>query len=211
MKVCEIFSSIQGESSYAGLPCTFVRLTGCNLRCIYCDTRYAYEEGNDMSIDEILQAVKNHDIKIVEITGGEPLSQKETPILIKILCDEGFFVLLETNGSFSIKDIDRRAVIIMDIKTPSSMMSETLLKENLNYIKEKDEIKFVLMNKDDYEWAKHCIKEEGLLNKCNVLLSPAFGILSPKDLSRWIVEDRLNVKLNLQIHKYIYDPTLRGV
>ena len=211
MKVCEIFSSIQGESSYAGLPCTFVRLTGCNLRCVYCDTRYAYEEGIDMSIEQIIKTVKGFGINTVEITGGEPLIQNETVTLIQGFFEEGFVVLLETNGSVSIEHIDSRTVIIMDIKTPSSMMSGSFNKKNLDYIKDTDEIKFVLMNREDYEWARDFIRENDLLNKCNVLFSPVFGVLSPRDLSQWIINDRLKIRLNLQLHKYIYDPALRGV
>ncbi len=211
MKVCEIFSSIQGESSYAGLPCTFVRLTGCNLRCVYCDTRYAYEEGIDMSIEQIIKTVKGFGINTVEITGGEPLIQNETVTLIQGFLEEGFIVLLETNGSVSIEHIDSRTVIIMDIKTPSSMMSGSFNKKNLDYIKDTDEIKFVLMNREDYEWARDFIRENDLLNKCNVLFSPVFGVLSPRDLSQWIINDRLKIRLNLQLHKYIYDPALRGV
>lgn len=211
MKVCEIFTSIQGESSYAGLPCAFVRLTGCNLRCVYCDTRYAYEEGFDISIEEIIKTVKGFGINIVAITGGEPLIQNETATLIQGLLEEGFIVLLETNGSISIEHIDRRTAIIMDIKTPSSMMSGSFNMKNLNYIKDTDEIKFVLMNRQDYEWAKDFIRENDLLNRCNVLFSPVFGVLAPRDLSKWIISDKLKIRLNLQLHKYIYDPALRGV
>lgn len=211
MKVCEIFLSIQGESSYAGLPCTFVRLTGCNLRCVYCDTRYAYEEGVDISIEEIIKTVKGFGINTVEITGGEPLIQNETATLIQGFLEEGFIVLLETNGSVSIEHIDRRTVIIMDIKTPSSMMSGSFNMKNLDYIKDTDEIKFVLMNRQDYEWARDFIRENDLLNRCNVLFSPVFGVLSPRDLSKWIISDKLKIRLNLQLHKHIYDPALRGV
>lgn len=211
MKVCEIFFSIQGESSYAGMPFVFVRLSGCNLRCNFCDTTYAYEEGSEMSIDEVLERVKNFGIKFVEITGGEPLLQKDTLILIKKLLDKKYTVLIETNGSVSIKEVDNRAIVIMDIKTPKSGMFEKMDLENLKYIKEDDEIKFVIMDKEDYEWVKIFIYDYNLLEKCKILLSPAYGILSPEKLSKWILEDRLPLRLNLQIHKYIFGQDKRGV
>jgi 7-carboxy-7-deazaguanine synthase len=207
MKVCEIFASIQGESSYAGLPCVFVRMTGCNLRCVYCDTTYAYEEGREMSWDEILEAVNRYGIRLVEITGGEPLLQKDTLSLMERLLDNGFTVLLETNGSENIQDVDKRVTIIMDIKTPKSGMFERMDLMNLKYVKPDDEIKFVVIDREDYEWVRNFIKDygliEGLTNKCKILLSPAYGTLLPEDLSKWIIEDRLPVRLNLQLHKYI--------
>ncbi|GER94358.1 radical SAM protein [Dissulfurispira thermophila] len=211
MKVCEIFASIQGESTYAGLPCVFVRMTGCNLRCVYCDTTYAYEEGMEMSENEIIERVKSYGIKLVEITGGEPLLQREVLLLMRKLLDNGFTVLLETNGSESIKDVDKRVTVIMDIKTPRSGMFEKMDLMNLKYIKSDDEIKFVVMDREDYEWVKSFIKDYSLLNKCRILMSPAYGALLPYDLSKWIVEDRLPVRLNLQLHKYIYGADERGV
>ncbi|MBI5213235.1 MAG: radical SAM protein, partial [Nitrospirae bacterium] len=169
MKVCEIFASIQGESSYAGLPCVFVRLTGCNLRCVYCDTTYAYDEGREMSEDDILKAVSSYGLKLVEITGGEPLLQYDTLSLMEKLLDGGFTVLLETNGSESIKDVDKRAVIIMDIKTPKSGMFEEMDLLNLKYLKPNDEVKFVAMVREDYEWVKEFIKDYALADKCKIL------------------------------------------
>lgn len=203
MKVCEIFASIQGESTYAGLPCVFVRLAGCNLRCIYCDTTYAYYEGREMSEDEILKAVSSYGIKLIEITGGEPLLQRDVLLLMERILDNGFTVLLETNGSISIKDVDKRAVIIMDIKTPKSGMFERMDLLNLKYLKPQDEIKFVITDREDYEWVRDFIRDYGLLDKCKTLLSPAYGILPPASLSEWIIEDKLSVRLNLQLHKYI--------
>lgn len=211
MKVCEIFASIQGESTYAGLPCVFVRMTGCNLRCVYCDTTYAYEEGREMSEGEILEAINSYGIRLVEITGGEPFLQKDTLSLIEKLIDNGFTVLVETNGSMSIKDVDKRAVIIMDIKTPGSGMFERMDLLNLKYLKPNDEVKLVVMNREDYEWVRDFIKDYGLVDRCKLLLSPAFGLLSPESLSKWIIDDRLSVRLNLQLHKYIYGPDKRGV
>lgn len=214
MKVCEIFASIQGESTYAGLPCVFVRMTGCNLRCVYCDTAYAYEEGREMSEDEILKAVSSYGINLVEITGGEPLLQRDVLSLMERLIDNGFTVLLETNGSENIQDVDKRVTIIMDIKTPKSGMFERMDLMNLKYVKPDDEIKFVVIDREDYEWVRNFIKDygliDGLANKCKILLSPAYGSLSPEDLSKWIIEDRLPVRLNLQLHKYIYGDK-RGV
>lgn len=206
MKVCEIFTSIQGESSYSGMPCTFIRLTGCNLRCLYCDTQYAYYEGKEVSEDEIMRKVKDAGIKLVEITGGEPLLQKGVYHLIERLLDEGYKVLIETNGSLCIKEIDRRAVVVLDIKTPGSGMSDKMDFSNLNLLKSIDEIKFVIINRRDYEWSKEIISRHRLMEKCHILLSPAYKILSPEDLAKWMVNDRLGARLNLQLHRYIHLP-----
>jgi 7-carboxy-7-deazaguanine synthase len=211
VKVCEIFKSIQGESSYAGMPCLFIRLTGCNLRCSYCDTTYAYYEGRELSEDEIMSEVHRAGINLVEITGGEPLLQKEVFHIIKRLLDEGYKVLVETNGSVSIKDVDRRAVIILDMKTPGSGMSEEMNLSNLDTIKTSDEIKFVITGRMDYEWSKEIVHKYGLIKKCHLLISPASGILSPEDLARWMLEDRLEARLNLQLHKYIFDSKRKGI
>ncbi|MEW6107614.1 MAG: radical SAM protein [Nitrospirota bacterium] len=212
MKVCEIFTSIQGESSYAGLPCTFIRLTGCNLRCSYCDTKYAYDAGIEMTIDEITDQVLSAGVRLVEITGGEPLLQeKETLSLISNLIKKEFKVLIETNGSASIRDIDKQAVIILDIKTPGSGMSEKMDFSNLGYIKPSDEIKFVICDRADYDWSKKIISEHNLNKKCEILFSPVYAKLNPLFLARWIIEDRLDVRLNLQIHKYIFGAEERKV
>jgi len=210
MKVCEIFASIQGESSYAGKPCTFVRLTGCNLRCTYCDTKYAYDQGEELSEDSIIKKVKNTGLQLVEITGGEPLLQKGVGVLIKKLLDEGFDVLVETNGSVSIKDIDKRAIIILDIKTPGSGMADETDFSNIDHIKHDDEIKFVITNRGDYEWTKNIMFKYELAVKSTVLLSPAYGMLDPQDLIQWMLEDKINARLNLQLHKYIFGPDARG-
>ena len=211
MKICEIFLSIQGESTYAGLPCAFIRTAGCNLRCLYCDTTYAYSEGSDMSPDEVLKALRHFGVGMVEITGGEPLMQPDLPALVRALCSSGSTVLIETNGSVSIAGIDRRAVVIMDVKTPGSGMSDTLDPDNLRRLKAKDEIKFVLTGRDDYEWARDFLRRRGPLATAKVLFSPVFGMLQPRSLAEWILQDRLAVRLNLQIHKYIYGPGERGV
>lgn len=211
MKVCEIFASIQGESTYAGIPCTFIRLTGCNLRCSYCDTVYAYDTGTELKAEEIIDKVKSFGLKTVEITGGEPLLQEDVLALIKRLLDNNYKVLVETNGSRDISKIDKRAVIILDIKTPGSAMSGEMMLSTLEHLKSEDEVKFVITNREDYVWATNFIKEYALPRKCTVLFAPAFGMLEPKYLSRWIIDDRLEVRLNLQLHKYIYDPEARGV
>jgi 7-carboxy-7-deazaguanine synthase len=211
MKVCEIFASIQGESSYAGLPCVFVRMTGCNLRCSYCDTRYAFEEGKEMNEDAIIDAVRGHGLHLVEITGGEPLLQPDVFHLISRLLDSGFIVLVETNGTVDIKELDERAVVIMDLKTPGSGMADKINMDNLPQLKNSDELKFVITSRADYDWAVKMIRENGLFGKCVLLFSPAFGMVEPSDLSQWIIRDRLPVRFNLQLHKYIYPHEQRGV
>lgn len=212
MKVCEIFTSIQGESTFAGLPCTFVRLSGCNLRCAYCDTKYSYDEGIEMEIGDIVQRVDSEGVRLVEITGGEPLLQEEeTFLLIRKLLDKGYEVLVETNGSMNIKGLDNRAIVILDVKTPCSAMSDKMDYTNLEIIKNSDEVKFVICSRDDYEWSRDIISKYDLENRCKVLFSPGFGMLQPRELASWIIEDRLQVRLNIQIHKYIFDVGERGV
>jgi len=211
LKVNEIFHSIQGESTRAGLSCVFVRLTYCNLRCSYCDTEYAFSEGYDASIEEIINEVRKFKTKLVEVTGGEPLVQKESHELMTRLCNEGFDVMLETGGSLPISQIDKRVKIIMDMKCPSSKMSNKNLYENLNHIKQDDEIKFVIGTEEDYYWSKDLIVKYDLFNKCEILFSPVFSKLEPHKLSEWILKDKLNVRFQLQLHKYIWKPETRGV
>ncbi len=211
MKVCEIFLSIQGESTYAGLPCVFIRMSGCNLRCSYCDTAYAYEEGDELTEDDVLKRAVSFGISLVEITGGEPLIQAEVFPLIKRLLDRGLTVLVETNGSISVSGVDRRAIIIMDIKTPGSGMCEVMDIENLRLLKSQDELKFVIADRGDYEWSRDFIMKHGLSGKCTVLLAPVFRVCSSRDLARWMLDDRLGARLNIQLHKYIYGPEERGV
>ncbi len=206
-KVNEIFKSIQGESTYAGLPCTFVRLAGCNLRCTYCDTNYAYYQGKELSDEEIILKIKEYAVNCVEFTGGEPLLQEETPPLIKTLLDLGYKVLVETNGSICIGCLDKRLTIIMDLKTPKSGMNERMNLKNLELLKSNDEVKFVILDESDYIWAKDMISSYNLLMKTkNILLSPAYGILPPRHLASWILRDNLPVRLQLQIQKYIWAP-----
>ncbi len=201
MKICEIFPSIQGESSMVGIPMLFIRFTGCNLRCSYCDTKYAYEKGYEASVEEVLEGVRKSNLKYIAITGGEPLLQKEVYWLMECLLKD-FNLLLETNGSLSIERVPQRVKIVLDIKTPGSGMSHKNFLENLRFLKAKDEVKFVITDRDDYEWAKNFIKTHTFKAK-EILFSPAFYVLSPKKLAEWIIQDKLPVRLNLQIHKYI--------
>jgi len=211
LKVNEIYHSIQGESSKSGLPCVFVRLTYCNLRCAYCDTEYAFYEGEDKSVEEIINEVKKYNCKLVEVTGGEPLVQNECLDLMKRLCDEGFDVMLETGGSLSIKEIDERIMIVMDLKCPSSKMEKKNLYENIDFLKPTDELKFVIGNREDYEWSKEIISRYDLQNICEILFSVVFDELEPVSLVNWIIEDKLNVRYQLQLHKYIWHPETKGV
>ena len=211
LKVNEIYHSIQGESTKSGLPCVFVRLTYCNLRCTYCDTEYAFYDGEDKSIEGIIHEVKKFNCKLVEVTGGEPLVQKESQDLMKKLCDEGFDVMLETGGSLPIKDIDERVQIIMDLKCPSSKMEKKNLYKNIDYLKPKDELKFVIENREDYDWSKEIISKYDLKNKSEILFTVVFGELEPVSLVNWIIEDKLDVRYQLQMHKYIWHPETKGV
>jgi len=211
LKVNEIYLSIQGESTQAGLPCVFVRLTYCNLRCTYCDTEYAFYEGKDYTIDQVIKEIGKYDCQLVEVTGGEPLVQEECKDLMNRLCNEGYVVMLETGGSLPVKDVDQRVMIIMDFKCPSSGMMKKNLYENINYIKPTDEIKFVVGNREDYEWSKEIIEKYNLSSKCNILFSVVFGELEPVTLVGWILEDKLNVRFQLQMHKFIWAPDTKGV
>ena len=213
LKVNEIFYSIQGESSYAGRPCVFVRLTGCNLRCAYCDTQYAYHEGREFEIKDIIAQVSSHKCPLVEVTGGEPLIQKQTPFLVKSLVEKGYTVLVETNGSQDISQIDERCIRIMDIKCPSSGEEENNDLENLRRLTDKDEIKFVIGGREDYEFAKNILEFQGRSPFIRNLVhfSPLFEKIEPRLLAEWILEDCLDVRLHMQLHKIIWDPAQRGV
>ncbi len=209
-KVNEIFKSIQGESTYAGLPCTFIRLAGCNLRCTYCDTNYAYYHGKELADEEIISKIEEYGVKCVEFTGGEPLLQEDTPPLIKTLLDKGYNVLVETNGSICVGCLDKRLTIIMDIKTPKSGMSERMNLKNLKVLKNNDQVKFVILDESDYVWAKQMVSRHKLFDQTqHILMSPAYGILSPKKLAMWILRDNLPFRIQLQIHKYIWAPDER--
>ncbi len=211
LKINEIYFSVQGESTHAGLPCVFVRLTYCNLRCTYCDTEYAFYEGKDMSMEDILTEIKKYDCDVVEITGGEPLIQKEVLPLMQILCDSGYKVLIETGGSLPIENIDQRVHVIMDLKCPSSKMMKKNRYENLQFIKPIDELKFVIGSREDYEWSKEIIEKYQLQGRCEILFSVVFESLKPVELVNWIIEDSLKVRFQLQMHKFIWDPKKKGV
>jgi 7-carboxy-7-deazaguanine synthase len=211
LKVNEIYFSIQGESTFAGKPCVFIRLTYCNLRCSYCDTEYAFYDGEEMSIEEIIEEVKKYNCSLVEVTGGEPLVQKDSIHLMRKLCDEDYEVLLETGGSLPIENIDKRVRVILDLKCPSSNMKGKNLYENLDHLKSIDEVKFVIGTREDYEWAKEIISKYKINEKCEVLFSVVFDKLEPITLTNWILEDKLNVRFQLQMHKFIWKPEERGV
>ena len=210
LTVSEIFFSIQGESTYAGRPCVFIRLAGCNLDCSYCDTRYARSGGEKMEREEVLRRVEEYGCRLAEITGGEPLLQPETLILAEELIDRGFEVLVETNGSLPVKELDPRAVRILDIKTPGSGQSDQMDWDNLEYLTPRDQIKFVLTSRKDYRWARGVIAEKLASNR-EILLAPAFGTIDPAELARWILEDGLQVRLQLQLQKIIWPDQERGV
>jgi 7-carboxy-7-deazaguanine synthase len=211
LTVNEIFSSIEGETSVAGWPATFIRLAGCNLRCVWCDTKYAWEEGSEISIHDIVEEAKGLGMRRVVVTGGEPLIQGETFDLIKTLADEGFDVFVETNGSKDIDPIDKRAKVRLDLKSPSSGSTDYILWDNIGKLKIGDEIKIVIAGPEDYSWAKDIIRDNNLLSICPVNLTPEVGHIQPHLLAKWIVDDRLDIRLNLQLHKVIWHPEARGV
>ncbi len=212
LKINEIFYSIQGESSYAGRPCVFIRLTGCNLRCSYCDTTYAYEDGDVHSVEAILNKAAAYQCPLVEITGGEPLLQAETPVLIGKLLDRGYTVLLETNGTIDIAAVDPRCVRIMDIKCPSSGQAEKNNPSNLARLTLHDEIKFVIADRNDYGYAVKMLPAlEQHAGPACIHFSPVHNMLDPATLAAWILEDRLPVRLSLQLHKTIWPSRQRGV
>jgi len=211
LKVNEIFHSIQGESRHAGRPCAFVRLTACNLRCVWCDTAYAFEEGSDWTVGSICDRLAAFGTRYVLVTGGEPLLQPGVHELIGELLERGDEVAIETGGSLDVAPLDPRVMVVMDLKCPGSGMSDRNLWDNLARLKTTDEVKFVLADRADYEWARAVIRERGLAGRCGLLLSPVHGTLDPRALAGWILADALPVRLQLQIHKYIWPADARGV
>jgi 7-carboxy-7-deazaguanine synthase len=210
--VNEIFYSIQGESTYSGLPCTFVRLSGCNLRCSYCDTRYAYDEGVELEIKSIMDRIEVYGCPLVEITGGEPLLQHETPHLIRRLLENGYQVMMETNGSLDIGKVDKRCSKIVDIKCPTSNESDKNDFENINRLHSQDQVKFVIGNRTDYDYAlKILTRIYPKLAPDHILFSPVFEQMVPSVLAKWILEDKLQVRFHLQLHKFIWPQGQRGV
>ncbi len=204
LRINEIFFSLQGESTKVGLPTIFIRLTGCPLRCQYCDTAYAFHEGNKISIDSIIQDISQYRAKHVTVTGGEPLAQRSCHELLARLCDEDFQVSLETSGAIDISNVDERVMKIVDIKTPASEEENKNKFENLAYLNMSDQLKFVICKRTDYEWAKQKINELKLTDYCEVLFSPEHESQNPTDLANWILEDNLNVRMQLQLHKYLW-------
>ena len=211
LKVNEIFHSVQGESRHAGRPCVFVRLTACNLRCTWCDTAYAFEQGEEMPQADILERIAGYGTRYVLLTGGEPLLQLQVHRLIAELLERGYEVGIETGGSLDVAPLDRRVTIILDLKCPGSGMQDHNLWTNIERLKATDEVKFVLADRRDYEWAREVIARYGLLERCGVLLSPVHGELSPRSLAEWMLTDALAARLQMQIHKYIWPPGTRGV
>jgi len=214
LQVCEIFRSIQGEGLDAGLPCVFVRLAGCNLRCTYCDTPYAWErdDGREMPVRDIIAEVASYATNLVEVTGGEPLLQPTVYPLMRALVDRGYRVLLETSGHENAGNVPDEVVRIIDVKTPGSGMSHGSYAVNLKSLRPTDQIKFVITGRADYDWAKQHVLEYDLLGRvAAVFFGPAHGILSPRELAGWILADRLAVRMHLQVHKYIWGPDTRGV
>jgi 7-carboxy-7-deazaguanine synthase len=204
LRISEIFFSLQGETRTVGLPTVFVRLTGCPLRCGYCDTAYAFQGGNWLDIDEILAQVASYGAHYVTVTGGEPLAQKSCLVLLKRLCDEGFEVSLETSGALDIAEVDPRVVKVVDVKTPGSLEVNKNRFENIDHLLPHDQVKFVICDREDYEWAKLILDKYKLDHLCEVLFSPSFGQQSPGELADWILHDRLPVRLQIQLHKFLW-------
>jgi 7-carboxy-7-deazaguanine synthase len=213
LRVTEIFRSIQGESTHAGRPCTFVRLTGCPMRCVWCDSEYTFTGGEHISIDAVMDQVRAFGVNLVEVTGGEPLAQKEAFDLIARLCDEGFEVLVETGGYVSTADLDPRAKVVLDIKCPASGEEPRNDWSNLERLRaDRDEVKFVIADEDDWHYAKKVINEYDLQTRTHaVLISPAWGQVDLQQLADWVAASGLNVRMQLQLHKYIWGPDVKGV
>lgn len=204
LRVHEIFYSLQGESSRVGLPTVFVRLTGCPMRCVYCDTAYAFTGGQNMPITDIMERVAEHGARYVTVTGGEPLAQKKCLVLLKQLCDAGYEVSLETGGAIDTMGVDERVAVILDVKTPGSGEVEKNVWSNLSRLKPNDEVKFVLCNRADYDWAKQILFEQGIHQKSKVLFSPIYQDVNPTDLAEWILQDKLPVRMQIQLHKILW-------
>lgn len=204
LRISEIFYSLQGETSRVGLPTVFIRLTGCPLRCNYCDTAYAFTGGQNMTLRAILDEVQRYPTRYVTVTGGEPLAQKNCHVLLRLLCDAGYRVSLETSGALDVSGVDKRVMKVLDIKTPASGEVEKNLWGNLGSLNADDEIKFVLCDEADYIWACKILRERKLAERCEVLFSPAQGQLSPTDLADWVLRDQLPVRMQLQLHKILW-------
>jgi 7-carboxy-7-deazaguanine synthase len=204
LRITEIFLSLQGESLTVGSPTVFIRLTGCPLRCGYCDTSYAFQGGEWMNVDDILEKVAEHGVTHVTVTGGEPLAQKNCPVLLQALCDAGYAVSLETGGALDISPVDPRVVRVMDLKTPGSGEVERNRYENLEVLTDTDQVKFVICNREDYEWAREMLQQHDIASRCTVLFSPVHGRQDATELADWILQDRLPVRMQIQLHKYLW-------
>lgn len=204
LRVNEIFYSLQGESRTVGLPTVFVRLSGCPLRCGYCDTKYAFHGGAWMSLEEISARVAQHQPRYVTVTGGEPLAQRPSTVLLERLCDAGYEVSLETSGAIDISPVDKRVSVVMDIKTPGSGEAARNIYANMAHIDANDQIKFVICDRTDYEWSRTKLHELGLLGRCEILFSPSHGAVTPTELADWILADHLPVRMQLQLHKLLW-------
>ena len=211
MRITEIYTSIQGETQYAGLPCTLVRTTGCDLRCGYCDSAFAFHGGRDMTLEEIMAEVSRLGAPLVLLTGGEPMLQRELPELAGRLLSSGYRVMIETGGHRDVSTLPAGVVIILDVKTPGSGESAKMCWPNLERLGPRDAVKFVVCDEADFVWARDLIAERGLGGRCNVLLSPSFGQVEPSTLVTWMLRDKVPARLNLQIHKYVWPPETRGV
>lgn len=204
LRLTEIFFSLQGESTTVGCPTVFIRLTGCPLRCGYCDTSYAFSGGEWYSLDQIMEQVKQYPARYITVTGGEPLAQKSCTELLARLCDEGYRVSIETSGALDVSNIDSRVKRVMDLKTPASGECEKNLYQNIEYLGQNDEVKFVICNRDDYQWSKDILDKYRLNERCEVLFSPVHGEISATELADWIIQDGLAVRFQVQLHKYLW-------
>lgn len=205
LRITEIFYSLQGESNTVGFPTVFIRLTGCPLRCSYCDTAYAFSGGEKQSLSAIIEQVDQYKAKYITVTGGEPLAQPVCHQLITELLDKGYIVSLETSGAIDVSRVDKRAIKVMDLKTPSSAEMDKNLYQNIEYLSERDQLKFVIADNIDYDWSKSIIKQYDLVNRCEILFSPVMGKMNPTQLAENILRDNLPVRFQIQLHKYLWD------
>jgi 7-carboxy-7-deazaguanine synthase len=211
MRITEIYQSIQGESSFAGLPCVFIRTTGCDLRCRWCDSEFTFRGGTRMTVDQILADVRLYDCNLVELTGGEPMLQPDIDLLARALCDAGYVTLIETGGHRDLSSLDPRVVRIMDLKCPDSGECQQNLWTNLKHLRGFDEVKFVLASRADYDWAVSAIREHELEDRAKVLISTAYSLVDPRQVVQWMLKDKLRARFQLQLHKYIWPPDTRSV
>lgn len=204
LRITEVFYSIQGEARHTGKPTVFIRLTGCPMRCVYCDSAYAFHGGQKISVAEISEQIKQYNTRYITVTGGEPLAQKSCFQLLSNLCDQGYEVSLETGNAVDIAMVDKRVNVVLDIKTPASGEERNNNYDNLHHLKQDDQLKFVILDKPDYEWSKQFMKENQLDQRCEVIFSPVADKLEAVDLASWVLEDQLPVRMQIQLHKYLW-------